>query len=712
MSHSPQWIWYPGDFEIWLGNRVNNRRTERGAMFPPFWKQDSHWATVEFSKTVNLDKSTHISIYAEGRYNFSIDGKLQFGMPSTALLPRGEHHLSIKVHNPASPPALLVVGDTLWTDSTWFATYEDKIWIDEHGVAHGSGVYVPAGSWHFTDPDKGPSTFALPRRREQPVSLTEEGRGILVDFGKETMGYLVIEDLQGEGMLNIFYGESREEALDRAFCETLDQLEVFSDAIIDLATSTLMERSDSCVLPESKAFRYVYIEGTGNVSITGVAMDFEYAPHDENHSGSFKCDDETLNRIWEVAAYTMDLTTREFFLDGIKRDRWTWSGDAIQSYLMNYYLRFDTDCVRRTIRQLRGKDPVTAHVNTIMDYTFYWFKSIQDFYLYTGDLAFVREMYPRMRTLMDYCLSRTNAHGLMEGLPDDWIFVDWVDFPMHKRGALCFEQLLFCQSLETMERCAILLRDHPQPSPPQGSIDTNTYDTDANTYARLARALRENIHRIYWDEDRHALIHAIEDGKPNTMVTKFPNMFTILYGYTTEQERADILRHVLLSDEVEAITTPYMRFYELEALCMSGCQDAVLPEIKAYWGGMLKEGATTFWEKYIPTEEGREHLAMYGRPYGKSLCHAWGASPIYLLGRYFLGVQPTSAGYETYEVRPILGGLQWMDGKVPTPFGCIHVRIDKDKVVVESDGGKGTLIHGRQRIEIPAKEKVVSFIGK
>jgi hypothetical protein len=34
------WIWYPGDFEIWLGNLFNNRRTERGAMFPPFWKQE------------------------------------------------------------------------------------------------------------------------------------------------------------------------------------------------------------------------------------------------------------------------------------------------------------------------------------------------------------------------------------------------------------------------------------------------------------------------------------------------------------------------------------------------------------------------------------------------------------------------------------------------------------------------------------------------
>ena len=29
------WIWYPGDYEIWLGNRMNNRRTER-VLFPPF----------------------------------------------------------------------------------------------------------------------------------------------------------------------------------------------------------------------------------------------------------------------------------------------------------------------------------------------------------------------------------------------------------------------------------------------------------------------------------------------------------------------------------------------------------------------------------------------------------------------------------------------------------------------------------------------------
>jgi len=718
-----QWIWYPGDFEIWLGNRFNNRRTERGTMLPPFWKQDSHWATVEFRKTVTLESTTRIDIRAEGRYRVSIDGWLQFGMPETLLIPAGEHLLSIKVHNVVSPPALLVAGDdvdSVDSDYTWQVTYEDKIWIDEEGVAHGSGIYVAAGTGHLTDPDKGPSMFALARRRVEAVKLEERGRGVLVDFGKETMGYLVIEGIEGEGMLNIFYGESEKEALDRAFCETLDQIEVTEEGIVDLVTLAYAKRTTDYVLPESKAFRHVYLEGTGNLRLSNVALDYEYSVHDPAHSGAFRCNDEELNRIWEVSAYTLDLTTREFFTDGIKRDRWTWSGDAIQSYLMNYYLRFDTDCVSRTIRQLRGKDPVTAHVNTIMDYTFYWFKSIHDYHLYTGDLDFVRSIYPLMRTLMAYCLERTNKDGMMEGQADDWVFVDWVDFPMRKRGALCFEQLLFCKSLETMEQCAKLLRDSKDlkdpkdpkdlkdpKDPPWGSLTPEDYATDAETYARLAYALREKLRPTFWDEERHAFIHAMEDGQPDTMVTKFPNMFAILYGYADDEEQEAILRHVLLNDDVPPITTPYMRFYELEVLCMAGRQSTVLEEMKAYWGGMLREGATTFWEKYIPTEHGAEHLAMYGRPYGKSLCHAWGASPLYLLGRYFLGVRPTLPGYAAYEVCPALGGLQWMEGKVPTPHGLITVSVTPDEVTVHSDGGDGTLVIGEQRIPIPPGKEIV-----
>ena len=668
----PTWIWYPGDWEIWLGNRFNNRRTERGAMFPPFWKQDSHWATVEFSTVVNLAHAETITIAAEGRFNFMLDGKLQFGEPKQFDIPAGEHRLHFKVWNQATPPALFVEGATIHTCSSWLATYEDKIWIDENGVAHGSGIYVPAAFWNFNGIGQKPSEWKLARKRMEPMNRESVGGGQLLDFGKETMGYLVLGDIQGEGLVEIYYGESREEALDKEHCETLDKF---------LVSGSKFQ------VPESKAFRFVYIE-TG-LTIGKVAMDYEYLPFDEKKSGSFRCNDDELNRIWEVGAYTMDLTTREFFMDGIKRDRWTWSGDAIQSYLMNYYLRFDLECVKRTIRQLRGKDPVTAHVNTIMDYTFYWFKSILDYYEYSGDEAFVREMYPRMKTLMDYCLGRTNADGMAEGQPDDWIFVDWVDFPMHKRGVLAFEQILFYKALETMARCADICKDQAQ------------------HYREQADTLREKVKTLFWDQRRSAFLHAVEDRKMNLQVTKFPNMFAILYDFVTEEEKKQIMQSVMLNKEIPTITTPYMRFYELAALCEMGLQKEVLPEIKAYWGGMLREGATSFWEKYNPEETGTQHLAMYGRPYGKSLCHAWGASPVYLMGKFYLGVKPTKPGYAEYEVCPTLGGLEWMEGEVPTPFGKVYVKMDARQVTVRSDGGKGTLLVDGKRIEIPVGKEII-----
>ena len=672
----PTWIWYPGDFEIWLGNIFNNRRTERGAMFPPFWKQDSHYVTVEFSTKVSLEKEEVIAVWAEGKFNFMLDGKLQFPA-NTYVIPAGEHRLNLKVWNQATPPALYIKGDTIHTDSTWLATYEDKLWIDENGIAHGSGIYVPAASWNFDDPKTPPSHYHLQTEERRPVCCdTVTANGTLYDFGCETFGYLRLKSLLGT--VRVYYGESREEALDKEHCETLD----------------VLANDEACdSVADSKAFRLVYIEKDANATYEDVLMDYEYTPYDPAHSGTFRCSDDLLNRIWDTAAYTMDLTTREFFMDGIKRDRWTWSGDAIQSYLMNYYLRFDTECVKRTIRQLRGKDPVTAHVNTIMDYTFYWFKSILDYYEYTADIAFVREMWPRMVTLMDYVLGRTNSDGMAEGQQDDWIFVDWVDFPMHKRGTLCFEQILLMKAMETMAQCAKIL------------------GINKSDYRVRAEVLRNKIKQTFWSYEQKAYYHAIEDGKMNKQITKFPNMFAILYGLAYQEECREIMQSVMLNPTIAPITTPYMRFYELETLCMAGLQTQVLQEIRDYWGGMLREGATSFWEKYVPTERGTQHLAMYGRPYGKSLCHAWGASPVYLLGKYYLGVRPTKPGYEEFEIRPALGDLEWIEGNVHTPHGLIYVYMDKTCVKVRATAGHGTLLVGGKAFAVQPQQDVVVAVA-
>jgi alpha-L-rhamnosidase len=138
---------------------MNNRRTERGAFFPPFWKTDSHYVVIEFSKQVDLERAENIFITAEGKYNVKLDGKLQFGMPSTLTLPAGKHNLNIKVWNQATPPAIYVEGKTIHSDSSWKVTYEDKEWIDESGKASDTSatVYMNAGYWNFDRADQRPS---------------------------------------------------------------------------------------------------------------------------------------------------------------------------------------------------------------------------------------------------------------------------------------------------------------------------------------------------------------------------------------------------------------------------------------------------------------------------------------------------------------------------------------------------------------------------
>lgn len=710
-NNKAAWIWFPGDYEIWLGNKMNNRRTERGAFFPPFWKQDSHYVTVEFSKQIVLEKDEEVEIVVEGKYNVKLDGKLLFGMPSCLVIPAGKHSLNVKVWNQATPPALWISGETIHTDGTWQVTNEDKEWIDESGKASDTSVseYMDAESWDcpcwdFHDRHKLPSQFRLSTEYVAPTDVKEVGQGKLYDFGRETFGYLVFVQVEGAGRLRAYYGESEEEALDKEHCETLDVFTLEQGQIRDEAVGEMLSayegQPDAWIASGSKAFRYVYVEADDSAHCGSLGMAYEYMP--EEVRASFHCNDEEINQMWQVGERTLHLTTREFFIDGIKRDRWTWSGDAYQSYLMNYYLYFDSSCVRRTTWQLRGKDPVTAHTNTIMDYTFYWFMGIYDYYMYTGDKHFVKQIYPRMQSMMDYCLSRTDENGMVQGLPGDWVFVDWSPKPMDKHGELSFEQVLFVKSLETMALCAHLLGK---------SEDSDKY------YERYSE-LRKKLKPTFWDEKRKAVVHNVVDGKRSKQITRYSNMFAIFFDFLTEAQKKDVAKSVIYNDDIMPITTPYMQFYELEALCSLGNQETVLARMKNYWGGMLRHGATSFWEAYDPSLDAEglvplsNHLAMYGRPYGKSLCHAWGASPIYLLGKYYLGVKPVKPGYEEFEIRPVLGGLEFMEGKVPTPHGEINVYMDSHTIKVKATEGCGYLYFSSSVLPKTSTGEIEKYVGK
>ncbi|NOU62842.1 Bacterial alpha-L-rhamnosidase [Paenibacillus sp. LMG 31461] len=650
-SYTATWIWYPGDFEIRLHEKMSVVRRARGVMYPAYWRLDRNYSNIKFRYRYELEQEEQIHVMAEGTFSFYLDGKDNYrSADSVITIPAGRHEISISVFNDIETPALFISGPTVWTDSKWEVTSYQNDWKQ-------------AGSWTFDTPDNPPSRFRLSTTPHEPTSVTIHDGYPLLDFGRETFGYLRFHNMKGTGTVRVYYGESMAEALSPEECVTLDRFEA--------RDASKGGENEIYTLKEAKAFRYVWIHADPEVSWGHISMLYEYVPVE--YQSSFECSDPKMNEIYEMSLYTLHLNTREFFLDGIKRDRWVWSGDAYQAFLMNYYSFFDLDVTRRTLVALRGKDPLTMHINTILDYSLYWFISLYDYYQYTGDFEFIQQYYDRAVSLMDFCLKQRNEEGLVEGRQEDWVFVDWADF--NNDGAVSTEQILLVRGLEAMSLFASLMGE----------------DATAKNYSVLGEEIKSKTLRLFWDDEKGGLLHHRVEGETKPTLTKHASMFAMTYDYLSPEQRDSVIRNVMLNPDVPKIRTPYMRFHELAVLCESGAHDFVRREILSYWGGMIELGATTFWEEYDPSLADDAHYGMYGVKFGKSLCHAWGAGPIYILGKYFLGVTPTSPGYETYRIAPNLGGLEHMKGTLPTGAGQVSVEMDLSTISVESTSGTGIL---------------------
>ncbi|MBQ3341262.1 MAG: alpha-rhamnosidase [Kiritimatiellae bacterium] len=653
------WISYPGDYALWRGNDLQARRIEYGGGYPVFWATYAPHPLIDFRKDVELKAPETVGIATEGVCRIMGLG-LPAPMPGVVsnrfTFPAGKYTIVARVYSQGKPPALYIDGPTVKTDSSWLADWR-------MAAAWQPGVVSPPAECGRDG--ARPSQFTLATHAAEPVVQKRiRGGHVFADFGRETFGFLKLKGVKGKGRIRIVYGESEPEALCEDFSGP-DQWEYVE-----------AEAGGEQRLKVSRGWRYVHVIPEGGVSVEGVTMDEELCPL--KRVGSFRCSDGLLNRIWDVSARTLELTTRELYIEGAKRDRWTWSGDARQSYLMGYYLFGDSRLAKDTLFYQRGGDPVAMHINQIMDYTFYWFMSVREYYLYTGDRMFLEQVYDRMVSLMDFAIGRLDEKGRPHGRPGDWVFIDWAPETLHNTGGVTsFEQMLFVEALEALAEIA-------------DTVGRN----DAAAYRERAAKLRAEIVPLFWSKERGGLMHLLrDDGTLDGQLTRYPNMFGLGWGYFNAEQRESVLGNVIFNDNVMEIQTPYMRFYELDVLCGLGLHKNVLHTVRSYWGGMLAEGATSFWELYNPKEKGAEKYAMYRRPYGKSLCHAWGAGPIYLMGKHILGVTPTKPGFAEYEVRPNLSGLAWIDGVVPTPHGEIHVTCSNDVLSVTGDGyGVGTLV--------------------
>lgn len=630
-----KWIWYYGDYEIFHGNLLNSRREEKGEPYPPFMAFSSIHANVEFVKRFKVEKATEFHVVANGQAQVRIDGFVRHSENAVYSVSAGEHSVGVCVCNLFGLPAAFVDGEIIFTDGSWMAN--DR-----------SNEVVPVGCepvYRFADDNV--EVFPFSYKKIEPIETERTNDGFLIDFGKETFGFLCIEGAQSP--IDVYYGESRNEALS------------MQDAIL-----REMNVSGEHIKLRQRGFRYVFLN---TVSLPkAIWAEYEYLPLTD--IGSFRCNDKRVEKIFDLCAYTLHLNSRECYTDGIKRDRWVWAGDAYQAFMINPYLYFDTKIIKRTILHLLGTPPYKQHINTINDYSFYLIISVYDYWFMTDDKEFVSAVYPKVKALYDFCLSRLDKNGFVCARPGDWIFIDWLE-TLDKEGPHCVEQILLWRATRCIKLLAELIH---------GDC-SNIIDDDA---------LKKRIYEYYYKKELGGFIDGFVSGK--NVVNRHANIFAILYDFVDEKERKEIIHQVLLNDNIPQIKTPYFSFYEMLALCKTGNIEITQKQIESYWGGMMDLGATTIWEEYVPGLTGDARYALYGEPYGKSLCHAWGSGPICFLGKYIAGVRPTSAGYKTYVVQPSPGLYKHFKAVVPLKDGKVSVEYKDGQINVLSDCDGGTLI--------------------
>jgi len=636
-----KWIWYPGEFEIYHHMLLSCRRQEKGCDYPCAWHISRPEVSGRFRKRFTAIEGGSFTVVSRGKGMVRVDGVLYPVNKAVTVAP-AEHEAVVELFDINAFPSFFIDSDILITDESWMAEIYDASPVP--------AACVPA----FTSEKDDPSVFPFCYKDISPVSSETVEGGVLYDFGGEKFGPVCVKIPDG-AEITLVYGESREEALDP------------DNAIIREKLS-----SDDASERPARAFRYIAVMGERARDVR-ISAKLEYLPIEDK--AFFSSDNEQLNDIWKLCADTFHLNTREFFLDGIKRDRWVWSGDAYQSFMIARYLYNDPSVTERTITALLGKPPYSRHINTINDYSAYLIISILEHIEATGRTDFLRSVWKNVKELYAFIVSRLDGSGYAVRRDGDWIFVDWG--VLDKEDPICFEQIVLWKAHLSMAEMFRVMGE------------------DGSICAIRAEALKELILRDFWDAEKGAFIDSFNSGR--RFVTRQTNVFALLYGLVTGEKRESVIKNALLNPDLPAITTPYFKLYELIALCEAGEITAAQDYIFSYWGGMLRAGATSVWEAYDPKQSGKEHYAMYGSVYGKSLCHAWGSGPILLLCRYVVGVKITEIGGRTFSVEPKPGRYKSFSAKVPVGMGEVVLSYEEPYITVTATVSGGVFSDGKNK---------------
>jgi alpha-L-rhamnosidase len=495
----------------------------------------------------------------------------------------------------------------------------------------------------------------------------EEAPSVVLDFGRELTGRVeLISDSDTPATVTVQVGESESEAMKAPY----------------LGINQLSIAAHGTGYGPKTAFRYAkirFVDGGPELRFKAIRVDDIYYP--VKYEGSFESADPPLNRIWEIGAYTAHLCMQDGVWDASKRDRGRWMGDTDVSGRVIEDVFGERPLMEDTLDRLMGPAPVDQHVNGIPGYSSFWFTGVADYYRHTGSKEFLEREHARMVQLLEYVDKEFDERSVYANKSKVWLYVDWSpelngDTPETRRATTL-------EFYRAYHEAAWMLRE--------------LGDT-ANAAKYEARAAQ-----IQTGSQKYLL-----DANTGTFGPRWETNAAAVIGGAAQPGQYDAIWKNVFSQVGERntnglIISPYYNYYVIRAMAEMGHREQALRWIREYWGGMVDEGATSFWEAYDPSwyrEDFHSALQSDNRSgYFVSLAHGWSSGPTAWMMEQVLGIQPTGAGFSTVDVRPDLVGLGWAKGGEPTPHGLLKVDVRKDggTVVIAFDVPEGVVA----RVSVP-----------
>lgn len=376
-------------------------------------------------------------------------------------------------------------------------------------------------------------------------------------------------------------------------------------------------------MPRRYAARYVVIKVLNTPQILKLS-DFKFVSQtsaDESALEKAKVCSEELLIIDKVSVNTLRNCMQRVFEDGPKRDRRLWIGDLRLEALTNYYTFNNLKLSRRCLYLFAAADknksgfiPGYIYENPVfvsgewflVDYALLFVATLCDYYTHSGDKETFDCLYNSAKSQIDAAGRCIDDDGIIFVPNDSDVFIDWCE-ALEKTTALHGVYLYVLKKFTD-------------------TLSLAGYD-DAEVYKKRYQEAKESALKVLYDKENKRFTNA-KDGYQHSVHSV---VWMILGGVLSGDEAKQVLKDAINSGESIKPFTPYMHHYVVEAMLEVGMEDEAEKYIKEYWGGMIRLGADTFFEVYVPDDA---EFSPYGDRMINSMCHAWSCTPSYFIRKY------------------------------------------------------------------------------